>query len=333
MEFINLKSIDLKIGKLKIDETIGDVVVSNNLTSAVNKQYIDDITSGISELVIDSSIGYTYSTNDILNKFIIRKTNGSSKYDTLPLSDEIIKKYYSGFSWEFYIKNEDNIVDNPITSSQLNTYTYNSVIILNNQDFIISGKKNLENIVINPGSIAHFKCNIYNDKIYIFYTNCISENLANSYTIDNDNINFKFNSNSYQILNNYKIFYNTETGNNNIPAVQNCIFNIVISPSITNTVTAILPTFNELNDKLFYDSDGLTFNFIIKLTSFHDILPELYAFNIISTDVNIIIDTNSLTTLQFSARNWKYIEYMGILTGNSFTFYCIGYYDIQTRYV
>jgi len=176
-----------------------------------------------------------------------------------------------------------------------------------------------------------------------YYTSNIMTNLTNKYTQTNMGPDFTDPVRSFQMMPNYVSIYNYQLNSNNIPPIQNCLFNILSDFNIENflgtNITSYLPTASVITNLLGYSDSitpiGSSFNFTIKLTAFINILPALYSFTIAAPDSSITLDPNSLFTIQYSELDWKYASYSCICTSTSgpaiYTAYCTSYYDCFTQ--
>lgn len=304
-----------------------------------NKEYVDSTQNFAyvnTETLINSTEDVLYTPDQILGFIINRNPNGDTRFDTFPTSASVIARLtelgYNNIGTTFKL----------IINNIANSYSNNS-IILDTSDFTIIGISS--NIIIYPESSGMFFCTIASeDSIDAYYYNTINKNIGNIYQKLTNGFSLQEPLRTYQQLPTMQVNYNYINQSNNIPLIQNCLFNILgdYQVQINNsfTINSKLPSGSQIIEYLGFTTetieDLVTFNFTIKLTAFIEHLPLLYTVNILPPDdmtVPINFDTNSIFTLEYSELSWKYASYSIIYStlSSSFTIYCTSYYDTMTQ--
>ena len=339
-EFSNLT----KTEKLTCDNIVIENGVISNLGDPINAQDISDInyarntldfTQNNEQITINNTFDTTYSAYDLTRTIINRNPNGDTRFDSFDTVSNVITElnFYGTVGTSFII-------------TIVNVSTDYS-IILNYSDFNIIGINN--NIVVYPGATAFFYCIITGTSastgtgtgINAYYSNTINKGIANNFKKNNLGMSFSV-LRSYQLLTNNINVYNYELFSNDVPAIPNCIFNILGDYNVQVTgsfnITGSLPSSDQIIESLGLTDatleEGTTFKFVVKLTAFLSHLPLLYTYQLTS-DGSIDLDPNSLFLLEFSELAWKYAEYAIIAnpigSTNKWTIYCISFYNIFTQ--
>ena len=317
---------------------IGD---PTNLQDISDKNYINNtlnFTQVHSTRLISTQSDVIYTANQLVYSIINRNPNGDARFDSFDTVANVLIAlgFYNTPGTSFTIV---------ITNTALETGQTTS-IILNYNDFNIIGITN--NIIIFPGATAIFNCVVTETGIDAYYSNTIDKSIANSFSSNNLGFELTLPLRSFQLLPSIANVYNYEIFSNDIPAIPNCLFNILGDYNFQTTgsynITGNLPTATQIMTSLGLTTssleEGTTFNFVVKLTAFLPHLPSLYTYQMTS-DGSIDIDPNSIgftansNPLEFSELAWKYAEYSIVAnasgSSNLFTIYCISYYDIFTQ--
>jgi len=305
---------------LKVNELTNNIITIKNgsisgLTIPIdpydlsNNKYLNDtldFSKTLTEVFIDSASDVTYTSDQLLSSIIYRDPVGATRFDKI---GPIITNYNQFIIIIMNIGLTDTIV---LDTSSLGILT---------------------NIIIYPVSTSYFFCTRKNGIIYAYYYTNIYNDLS---FITNMNGLYIDNINTKQIIPSYINIYNFSILSNDIPAVPNCIFNILGDYNVQTTgsfdIFGRLPTGSQI-ETIFGSQleNGTAFYFTLKLTAFVARLPLLYTYTILNAiDSSIVLDPDSLFTIQFSELSWKYASYVIIYKESVFTIYCLNVYDIQT---
>lgn len=341
----NYKTISAELMQFK-KLTNNSIVIENGIIKNVgtpvslqdlaNINYVNNTLNFVSlnnETTINTTSDVVYTGSQLTESFINRDPNGSTRFDSFASVSDILSSLGTYSVGGIFFK----IIINNIASSDTN-----NLIILNYNDLNVIGFST--NIIIYPSSSAIFYCltkKIDNvSSIDAYYYSTINKSIVNSYTKTNNGISLNYPLRSYQLINNIPVLYNYNLYSSDIPAIPNCLFNILgdfnVQTNGSYDIVSSLPTSSEIMTSLGLYTEilenGQTFNFTIKLTAFINHLPSLYTFTLNApSDSSIVLDTNSLFYLEFSELNWKYASYSIIYNSGIFTCYCTSFYDTMTQ--
>lgn len=334
---INLAANSIENDNIIINSSgINGLISPISSTEIANKTYIDstiDFAQTIHLSYINTQNNVTYTPSQILGYLIQRDPNGSTRYDSFPNITDLLTTLgpYNSNSITFTF-----IISNVAES------TTNYSIILNTEGYNIIGSSS--NLIIYPNSSIFCTCYISSGTIDIYFSNNLISDLSNKFLNTTKGPYYNSNIFSLQLLPNTNIIYNYDYNSNNIPPIQNCSFyilsdwNILTYGSSGINIISTLPTSDIITQMLGFTNKtlvaGMTWDFMIQLYAYQDILPNLYSFTITSPDDSITLDTNSAFTIEYSNLDWKYASYKCIATGNIwpttsniYTIYCTSYYN------